>query len=383
MIKKFCYYLFLIFWLETLSFISLFFISKRLPNVVFDPNNYNFNLESSKNNLNDPLGWGSNSLKQSTITATNECRVHIFGDSFMSFIPYELIKYENKLVSPENILSKKTGCKIFNYGVGGYGSDQAFLKFKDQIQKKNIMSGDVVILSHLTENILRNSTRNMRLLYPLPKATSTKLKPKFKLQNGKLSLISIPKNLTKKEISEINLKGVTSKTRRDENSLFILNAAKGSPSENKFPYTVNLIKTFFSWHLVPRYYGKEKWYPFYSENSIHYLTTRQILKEFHITSIKNGYKPITLDLPLAYDFNKFFKLEKNSFPLTKYLKSNNLNHHSFGYYLTKNYPIVLRKKCLFYDGLDDGGDLCKFHFNQKGYILMINFMSELINNFST
>ena len=196
-------------------------------------------------------------------------------------------------------------------------------------------------------------------------------------------MISIPKNLTKKEISEINLKGVTSKTMMDENSLFILNAAKGSPSENKFPYTVNLIKTFFSWHLVPRYFGQEKWYPFYSEDSIHYLTTKLILKEFHTTSIKNGYKPITLDLPLANDFNKFFKLENNSFDLTKYLKSNNLNHHSFGYYLTKNYPVVLRKKCLFYDGLDDGGDLCKFHFNQKGYFLMINFMSELINNFST
>ncbi len=121
----------------------------------------------------------------------------------------------------------------------------------------------------------------------------------------------------------------------------------------------------------------------YSENSIDFLVTKAILKEFHNTSAQNGYKSITLDLPLAYDFNKFFKSSKNEFPLTKDLKSINLNHHSFGYYLTKYYPVVLKDKCFFYDGSKDGGDVCKFHFNQKGYILMINFMSELINYLSS
>ncbi len=380
MIKKTFYFLFLIFWVETISLISLFFLSKRLPNVVFDPKNYNFNLKSSKKNLNDPLGWGSEDLKESTTIPTKNCRVNMFGDSFMSFTPYKLVEYKNEFISPENLISKKTGCKIFNYGVDGYGSDQAFLKFKNQIKKKNILPGDVVILSHLTENILRNSTRNLRLLYPSAEAKSTSLKPKLTLNNGKLSVLSIPKNLTKIELVEINQKGVTAKTKKEENSLFILNAVKGSPSEIQFPYTLNLTKAFFSWHLLPRFYGKEKWYPFYSEDSIDYLITKKILKEFHNTSINNGYKSITLDLPLANDFNKFFKSNQNSFPLTQYLKNINLNHHSFGDYLAKYYPVVLRDKCIFYDGIHDGGDVCKFHFNQKGYILMINFISELIND---
>ena len=382
MIKKILYFLFLVFWLETISLISLFLFSKRLPNVVFNHKNYNFDLQSSKKNLNDPLGWGSEDLKESTIINAKNCRVHIFGDSFMSFNPYKLLNYKNEYISPENIISMKTGCKIFNYGVDGYGSDQAFLKFKDQIKEKNILPGDFVILSHLTENILRNSTRNFRLLYPNSAATSTSLKPKLKLNNGKLSVVSIPKNLTKRELEDIKEEGVTARTKEDENPLFILNAVKGSPSEIKFPYTLNLIKSLFSWHLIPRLYGKEKWYPFYSNDSIHYLVTQQILKEFHSKSIKNGYKSITLDLPLANDFNKFFKSNQNNFPLTKYLKSINLNHHSFGYYLTKYYPVVLRDKCVFYNGNNDGGDDCKFHFNQKGYILMINFISGLINNFS-
>ncbi len=301
----------------------------------------------------------------------------------MAFTPYKLLKYKNKFLTPENIISKNTGCKIFNYGVGGYGSDQAYLKFKDQLNKNNISPNDVVILSHLTENILRNSTRNHRLLYPNKTAHSTKLKPILKLNNdGELSLISIPKDLNKKELSEINKRGVTARTMGNENSLFILNKVKGSPSEIKFPYTLNLVKAFFSWHLVPRYYGKEKWYPFYREDSIHYLVTKEIFKEFHGTSIKNGYKPISLDIPLAYDFNKFFKSNQNNFPLTKYLKSINLNHYSLGSYLTNNYPVVLRDKCLFYNGINDGGDACRLHFNQKGYILMIEFMSQLINNFS-
>tara|TARA_S200000501_G_C20861278_1_gene759857 strand:+ start:2754 stop:3938 length:1185 start_codon:yes stop_codon:yes gene_type:complete len=381
MFKRISYFLLVIFWLEMISFITLIFLSKRLPNVVFNPKNYNFTLDSSKNNLSDPLGWGSENLKESTIDVTNNCRVHLFGDSFMAFIPYKLFKYKNEFISPENIISKKTGCKIFNYGVGGYGSDQAYLKFKDQIAKKNLLPGDFIILSHLTENILRNSTRNHRLLYPISSKTSTMLKPKFKLNdNGQLTLISIPKDLNNIELSEINQKGFTARTVKEENSLFIVNDVKGSPSEIKFPYTVNFFKIIFSWHLLPRFYGEEKWYPFYKEDSIHYLVTKKILREFHHTSIKNGLKPISLDLPLAYDFNKFFKSNQNNFPLTEYLKSINLNHHSFGNYLTKNYPVVLRNKCFIYNGINDGGDDCKFHFNQKGYILMINFISELINN---
>ena len=81
-----------------------------------------------------------------------------------------------------------------------------------------------MILSHLTENILRNSTRNHRLLYPTSNAASTKLKPKLELNNGKLSMVSIPKNLTKRELVEIKQKGFTAKTKKGENSLSIVNA---------------------------------------------------------------------------------------------------------------------------------------------------------------
>ena len=116
-------------------------------------------------------------LKQSNIN---------YGDSFMAFTPYKLVEYKNEVISPENLISRKRGCKIFNYGVDGYGSDQAFLKFKNQIKKKNILPGDVVILSHLTENILRNSTRNFSLLYPSSISASTRLKPKLTLFQSKL-----------------------------------------------------------------------------------------------------------------------------------------------------------------------------------------------------
>ena len=200
MYKKLIYFLILIIWFEIISLISLLFLGKRLPNVVFNSENYNFSLDDSKKNLSDPLGWGSEKLRKSTIVPINTCRVHIFGDSFMNFEPYKKLEYKDKLITPENIISIKTGCEIFNYSVGGYGSDQAYLKFKDQNSKSNLLPGDYVILSHLTENILRNSTRNFRLLYPKPESNSTLLKPKFKLnKNGELSLISVPKELSELE----------------------------------------------------------------------------------------------------------------------------------------------------------------------------------------
>ena len=87
-------------------------------------------------------------------------------------------------------MSNLTTCSVFNHGQGGYGSDQSYLKFLKKVEDLTIKKGDFVVLSHLTENILRNANRNRSLLYQ--NGMTPLLKPKFQINDGKLELISIP-----------------------------------------------------------------------------------------------------------------------------------------------------------------------------------------------
>ena len=51
-----------------------------------------------------------------------------------------------------NVLSGLLQCRVANYGVGGYGTDQAYLRFLHN--EKDV--APIAILNHLSENILRN-----------------------------------------------------------------------------------------------------------------------------------------------------------------------------------------------------------------------------------
>jgi hypothetical protein len=86
-----------------------------------------------------------------------------------------------------NQLAKKMGCKVSNFGVSGYGTDQAFLRFESHSSEKS----DAVILGILSENIIRNVNQNRSYLYG---GTVGPLKPVFRVDgSGGLRLIPPPK----------------------------------------------------------------------------------------------------------------------------------------------------------------------------------------------
>ncbi len=106
--------------------------------------------------------------------------ISTFGDSFMA----------GEKVGLEHVwtvhLGRSLGCRVANFGVGGYGSDQAYLRY--QRMSKN--APNIVILGHLAENILRNSMR-IRDLYSTSREYG--LKPRFIWgQDGALELVPLP-----------------------------------------------------------------------------------------------------------------------------------------------------------------------------------------------
>jgi hypothetical protein len=87
-----------------------------------------------------------------------------------------------------NVLSKLVGQRVNNFAVPGYGSDQAYLRFKTQAQD----AAKIVVLGHLAGNIARNVTQFHDLIVsPLPLAYS--FKPRFLVTtSGELELVPLP-----------------------------------------------------------------------------------------------------------------------------------------------------------------------------------------------
>jgi hypothetical protein len=83
-------------------------------------------------------------------------------------------------------LARALGCPVANYGVGGYGSDQALMLFRAQ---RHLDRAPVVVLAHLTENVMRNVNQYQRLLYP---ASRLRFKPRFALEGDALRTIPTP-----------------------------------------------------------------------------------------------------------------------------------------------------------------------------------------------
>ena len=84
-------------------------------------------------------------------------------------------------------LGQRLGCRVANYGVSAFGSDQALLLLRAQ---RHLDEAPVVILGHVSENILRNVNRYRNLLYPGDRLL---FKPRFVLSaSGELRDLASP-----------------------------------------------------------------------------------------------------------------------------------------------------------------------------------------------
>ena len=110
----------------------------------------------------------------------NEC-ITLYGDSFT---------YGDEVTAEEtwgNILSKLIQCRVANFGVPAYGTDQSLLRFQNNREDKAPIS----ILGLFPLNLLRNVTQYRYLVYT-SETSKYSFKPRFILENGQLKLIPLP-----------------------------------------------------------------------------------------------------------------------------------------------------------------------------------------------
>ena len=108
---------------------------------------------------------------------TKAC-VALFGDSYTW----------GDEVAPEdaygNVLATRLRCRVANFGVGGYGTDQAVIRY--ELLKP---AARVVVLGHFSVEIIRN-VNQFRDFFAL--SSRFGFKPRFVLRDGQLELIPLP-----------------------------------------------------------------------------------------------------------------------------------------------------------------------------------------------
>jgi hypothetical protein len=105
-------------------------------------------------------------------------RIAVFGDSYVH--GDEVLYNDTWIAQLERLLGEQRPVEIMNFGVGGYGNDQAYLYWK-HIGRN--YSPDIVLIGYQPENCKRN-VNVVRAFYNQPVAFS---KPRFVVQNGKLT----------------------------------------------------------------------------------------------------------------------------------------------------------------------------------------------------
>lgn len=116
--------------------------------------------------LTDERGARISPAHQS-IGETRPC-ISLYGDSFAFS---DEVEHSDAWA---NVAAADLGCRVDNYGVGGYGTDQAFLRLETHLDEGRDL-GDVVILTLYPVNLNRNVNQWRHLIAPSPFG----LKPAF------------------------------------------------------------------------------------------------------------------------------------------------------------------------------------------------------------
>jgi hypothetical protein len=124
-----------------------------------------------------PKGWATTSS-----IAKGKLRISVYGDSFThgDNVPLED-------TWPDQLQHLRTDLEVLNFGVPGYGTDQAFLRFRRDGRK---FDAQFHILGIMPEDIFRNLS--VIRFYLTPTGNIGSSKPRFVLASGKLETVNSP-----------------------------------------------------------------------------------------------------------------------------------------------------------------------------------------------
>lgn len=115
---------------------------------------------------------------------SSECAIALVGDSNTFG---EVVRFEDTWAHQLQ-LSLDSKCRVLNFGVGGYGIDQMYLRYRRDVQSWN---PQLVILAFINDDLMRTMSAYGFLMFPL--GVEPWVKPRFTVsENGRLNVINAP-----------------------------------------------------------------------------------------------------------------------------------------------------------------------------------------------
>lgn len=189
-----------------------------------------------------------------------------------------------------NVLAQLCGCRVANYGMGGYGTDQAYLRYK----LNDADHAGVVVLGIFSENVMRNVNRYRNLFYP----SRFGMKPRF-LADGEDGLELVP--LPEVAVEDYE-RFIADPDPFLPHEFFTLAGASGEP-RLAFPYLLSVAKAATHFRVRAAITGTPHWAPFYREDhpSDALRVTERIASAFREEVVARGAHPLVVMLPHAMD----------------------------------------------------------------------------------
>jgi len=241
-------------------------------------------------------------------------RICCFGDSYT---------YGSSVATPDSwpafLERSRKGLEVLNFGVPGYGLDQAFLRYSSQGRR---YAGHIVLIGFQTGTLCRN----VNTFRPF-EHTGTGIplsKPRFVDGGSRLKLIENP------------LKTPTDYNRLFAHSREILASLGANDLFFKIRYhdgpmdrlaTMRLVKMVCqSWREFSTRSGALA-QGIYNVDSEPFRVTTRIMSEFYDSCLEAGSVPILVVLPYGQDIVNYYKHSYKAFsPLTEYLEKHGLQY---------------------------------------------------------
>jgi hypothetical protein len=221
-----------------------------------------------------------------------------FGDSFT------YAQEVNDADAWANRLSETLGCRVANFGVAGYGVDQAYLRYQ---RKQDLLgAARAVVIGFFPENIMRHVNQYVGLRVARPNLL---FKPRFVVEAGRLVLYpALPRDRFDPErIAESPAEVFPHE--------FFLPGSRYGPVPLRFPYTLTAARALLHPRVLASVLGQPNWVDFYQEGfaaSDGMEVTAALLQAFARDVTASGKAPLVFVFTNASSVTAY--LEEASWP---------------------------------------------------------------------
>ena len=201
-------------------------------------------------------------------------------------------------------LQGRLGCGVLNFGVGGYGTDQALMRLE---QKYDVVPSKTVVFCIQAENVLRNLTIHRGFYAGGPNPP----KPRFVLDGDGLAILNpyptpdaVRRLLIEDRQSFIELA-------REHDDLCKEMMVHGKPWSLHFPYTYQMAVRlpFLSRRVMGKVNHLGRHAEHYEEGSAGLEVMKRIVVRFREFAAERGFKPFVVVFPAPRDIYRHIEFD--------------------------------------------------------------------------